>query len=82
MDIKWDYTKCTCHVTMDGCIADVLLKYKHTRPAKPQHSPHKHCEIVYGAKQQLTPNIDAGTPLDDAGIKHVQGVVDSLLYYA
>ena len=24
MDIKWDYTKRTCRVTMDGYIADVL----------------------------------------------------------
>ena len=82
MDIKWDYNKRTCRVTMDGYIADVLLKYNHKTSAKPQHSPHKHREIVYGTKQQLTPDDDTGTPLNDAGIKRVQGVVGSLLYYA
>ena len=82
MDIKWDYTNFTRHVTMDGYIADVLLKYKHTKPAKPQYALHKHRKIVYGAKQQLTPDIDAGTPLNNAGIKHIQGAMGSLLYYA
>jgi hypothetical protein len=67
---------------MDGYIADVLLKYNHTRPSKPQHSPHKHREIVYGAKPQLTPDVDTGRPLNEAGIKRVQGIVGSLLYYA
>ena len=45
---------------------------------KPQHSPHAHREIVYGAKEQLLPDADTSPPLNDAGIN----IVGSLLYYA
>ena len=68
---------------MDGYIQDVRTRFGHPDPIKPQHSPHKHREIVYGAKAQLiTDEIDDSPSLDAAGIKNVQGIVGSLLYYA
>ena len=82
IDIAWDYNKRTCRITMNGYIADVLLKYGHQMPRKPQHSPHKHREIIYGAKLQLIPDDDTSPALNDAGIKRIQGIVGSLLYYA
>jgi len=82
IDIAWDYKLRTCRLTMNAYIADVLLKYGHTKPDKPQHAPHKHREIVYGAKTQLIPDADTSEPLDVAGIKRIQGIVGSLLYYA
>eukprot|EP00804_Cyclotella_cryptica_P029516 CCRYP_011300-RG/>CCRYP_011300-RG protein AED:0.04 eAED:0.04 QI:0/-1/0/1/-1/1/1/0/346 len=82
IDIKWDYNKRTCRLTMDTYISALLLKYDHPRPRKPQHAPHKHCKIIYGAKEQLLPDNDTSPPLDAAGIKCIQGIVGSLLYYA
>ena len=82
IDIAWDYTKRTCRITMNGYIANVLLKYNHQTPRKPQHSPHQHREIIYGAKQQLIPDDDTSPVLDADGIKRIQGIVGSLLYYA
>ena len=38
--------------------------------------------IVYGAKEQLTPEEDTSLVLDAAGIKCVQTIVGTLLYYA
>jgi len=68
---------------MDGYIQDVHTRFGHPEPIKPQHSPHKHREIVHGAKAQLiADNIDDSPPLDAAGIKKVQGIVGSILYYA
>jgi hypothetical protein len=67
---------------MNGYIANVLLKYSHKKPAKPQQSPHKHRDIVYGAKLQLIPDNDTSPPLNTAGIKRIQGIVGSLLYHA
>ena len=67
---------------MDGYISKVLLKYGHPSPKKPQLSPHKHREVIYGAKEQLTPEDDTTPPLDSQGTKRVQGIVGSLLYYA
>eukprot|EP00804_Cyclotella_cryptica_P028768 CCRYP_018720-RA/>CCRYP_018720-RA protein AED:0.37 eAED:0.37 QI:0/0/0/1/0/0.25/4/0/1148 len=82
IDIKWDYNKRTCRLTMDTYISALLLKYDHPRPRKPQHAPHKHREIIYGAKEQLLPDNDTSPPIDAAGIKRIQGIVGSLLYYA
>jgi hypothetical protein len=67
---------------MNGYITDVLLKYGHTPPAKPQHSPHQHRDIVYGAKEQLVPDNDTSPLLNNAGVKRIQGIAGSLLYYA
>ena len=82
IDITWDYTKRTCRLTMKEYINNLLIKYNHPKPRKPQHAPHAHREIVYGAKEQLLPEADTSPPLDDEGIKRIQGIVGSLLYYA
>ena len=86
IDLAWDYNfrhaNLTCRISMYGYIARVLLKYGHPRPIKLQLSPHKHREVIYGAKEQLTPEDDTTPPLDSQGTKHVQGIVGILLYYA
>ena len=67
---------------MEGYIREVLAKYGHPMPKKRQISPHKHSNIVYGAKQQFTPDKYTSPNLDLAGIWCVQGIVGALLYYA
>ncbi len=70
IDLNWDYTKRTCRATMDGYIDEVLIKFDNPLPKKLQHSPHKHCKIVYGADAQLqTIEVDTSPPLDPIGIK-------------
>ncbi|KAL7425457.1 hypothetical protein ACHAXH_000023, partial [Discostella pseudostelligera] len=81
IDIEGDYTKHTCRLSVKGYIDKMLLKYNHPWPRKPQHSPHTHREIIYGAKEQLVPDADKSPPLDDVGIKCIQGIIGSLLYY-
>src|SRR6056300_678158 len=63
-------------------MANLLLKYGHTPPTKPQLSPHRHSEIVYGAKTQLAPADDDSPLLDTTGTKRVQAIVGAVLYYA
>ena len=82
IDIAWDYGKRTCRLTMNNYIDTLLLKYNHPRPKKPQHSPHAHREIIYGAKEQLAPDADTSPPLSEEGVKRIQGIIGSLLYYA
>ncbi|MBM4179865.1 MAG: hypothetical protein FJ211_11150, partial [Ignavibacteria bacterium] len=82
INIKWDYSIRKCHLSMNGYIDDLLIKYNHPRPHKPQHAPHKHRPIVYGAKEHLLPEDDTSPLLDTEGIKRIQGIVGSLLYYA
>ena len=62
-------------------IKNLLLKWGHIIPSKPQHAPFRHATINYGAKQQFTNSPDASPKLDDAGIKIIQAIVGALLYY-
>jgi len=82
IDLTWNYTHRTCRLSMDGYIADVLRRYNHPTPRKPQHSPHPHQPIIYGSSSQAVPTTDMGTPLCPSDIKRIQGIVGSLLYYA
>ena len=83
--LAWDYNdqhaNRTCRISMNGYIEKVLLKYGHPRPIKSQLSPHKHCELIYCAKEQLTPEDDKSPPLDNQGTKSIQGIVGAFLYY-
>jgi hypothetical protein len=40
MTLKWDYTKCTCDMSMPGYVANnVLSKFQHPNPKQPPNSP-------------------------------------------
>ena len=79
MDLVWDYNdqhaNRTCRISMNGYIENVLLKYGHPQPSKAQLSPHKHCEVIYGTKEQLTSEDDKSPPLDNQGTKRIQDIV-------
>ena len=84
--LAWDYNvrhvNWTCRISMYGYITRVLLKYGHPRTSKPKLSLHKHREVIYGAKEQLTPEDNTTTPLDSKGTKRIQGIFNALLYYS
>ena len=61
---------------------ELLLCKGHTAPKKPQLSPHKHRDIIYGARSQLTPKEDASPFLGPASVTHVQQIARAALYYA
>ena len=67
---------------MDGYISKVILKYGHPCPSKPQLPPQKHCEVIYGVKEQFAQEEDTSPPLDNQGTKRIQGIVGAMLYYA
>ena len=75
------HSKRTYRISMNGYIDKFLIKYGHPRPRKPQLSPNKHCEMTYGAKEQLTPQEDKSPPLDNEVTKRIQGIFGELLYY-
>ena len=60
---------------MEGYIANLLPKYDQKAPAKPQLSPHHHCKINYGSKEQLVAEEDTSPKLNNDGIKRVQAIV-------
>eukprot|EP00957_Ditylum_brightwellii_P006445 489268-Ditylum_brightwellii.AAC.1 len=66
---------------MPGYIAKARTKYGHTLPKCPQHSPHKHVPIKYGAKTQWVEE-DLKEPLKQMEIKRIQDIIETLLYYS
>ena len=50
------------------------------QPKKTQLSPHKHRPIDYRGTQQLVQPTDTSKPLNENGIKRIQGIVGALLY--
>jgi hypothetical protein len=76
MILKWNYspnhTKCSCCLSMPGCICNVRTKYKHL----------KHHEIVYDQTTQLTHDETYSLSLSTEGIKRIQGIIGTLLCYA
>ena len=55
-------------------------KNGHMKPQKTQYLPHKHQPIDYGDTQKMVQPKDTSPPLNDKGIKKVQGIVGTLLY--
>ena len=80
IDLKWDYEKRTCMETIDGYILELRNKYGHLTPKKLQYSTHKHWPINYGATHQIVQPTDTIPPLNDKGIKRVQGIVGALFF--
>ena len=48
----------------------------------PQLTLHKHHQIKYGAKQQLSPADDTSPAINAAGFKSIHAIIGALLYYA
>ncbi len=82
IQLSWDYNRRTVDLSMPGYIKQALHKFQHPTPSKPQHAPHKHSEIQYGAKTQFTDPADESPPLPKEGIKRLQQIIGTLLYYA
>eukprot|EP00957_Ditylum_brightwellii_P187944 14309649-Ditylum_brightwellii.AAC.1 len=66
---------------MPGYIDKARIKFGHPLPKRPQHAPHKHVPIQYGAKTQWVEE-DLTEPLKQMEIKKIQDIVGTLLYYA
>ena len=67
---------------MNNFVMKTLRKLLHSPSTRKQHAPHQWQLPVYGQNRQFAPTPDSSQVLDAKGIKHVQRVVGSFLYYA
>ena len=82
INLEWDYMARTLDLVMPGYIKTQLQRYKHSKPTRPQHSPHPVAPRRYGkSAQHPIPPYKAPAAGPD-GILCVQQVVGSILYYA
>jgi len=79
--LDWDYTARHLDISMPGYVKKQLTKYNHEQPKTPQHCPWSLYPIKYGTGAQDPIPDDNSPPLDKNGIKFIQQVVGSFLYY-
>eukprot|EP00804_Cyclotella_cryptica_P027479 CCRYP_007450-RA/>CCRYP_007450-RA protein AED:0.29 eAED:0.29 QI:0/0/0/1/1/1/3/0/633 len=79
--LNWDYNKRTLDISMLGYVQKQLIKYNHPMPKSPQHCPWSPHPIQYGSKTREPLPPDESPKLDKKGIKFIQQVVGSFLYY-
>ena len=80
--MKWDYYNRTVDLSMPGYVHSALKKFQHQTPTRPEYAPHKHNAPQYGVPTQMTEPIDQTPQLNPAGIRFIQQVVGTFLYYA
>jgi hypothetical protein len=81
VNLKWDYEKRTCDISMPGYVSNVLSKFQHNTPKHPQHTPSRYVTPFYGAKIQYATK-DETPPLTAQQCLTIQKVTGSVLYYA
>jgi hypothetical protein len=67
---------------MPGYIKKKMQEYKHTMPKRLQMCPYSPEQKKYGSEGNATLPLGATPKLDARGIKHVQNIAGSILYYA
>jgi len=82
MTLEWDYKQHEVHLSMPDYVPEALQRFKHPTPHTPQHQPHPHVPIQYGAKEQLARQPDNTPLLDKEGAKFIQEVTGVFNYYA
>ena len=45
ISLTWGYDKCTCRLTMDSYISNLIIEFGHPDLKKPQKSPYKQTTI-------------------------------------
>jgi hypothetical protein len=80
--LKWDNGGRTVNILMAGYIKMKLQEYKHIMPQKLQTCPYLPELKKFGTEVQAPLPHNSTLKLDAKGIKHVQKIVGSILYYA
>jgi hypothetical protein len=80
--LDWDYVGHTVDILIPGYIKMKLQEYKHIVPKKMQTCPYLPEPKKFGIEAQTPIPPDSSPKLDTKGIKRVQKIVGSILYYA
>jgi Reverse transcriptase (RNA-dependent DNA polymerase) len=79
--LDWNYEEGHVTLSMPGYVEKALQRFTHPPHQKPEHSPHPWTQPDYGAKIQYTTPEDTSDPLDQHGIKRLQEIVGTFLFY-
>jgi hypothetical protein len=80
--LDWDYENRHVYISMPGYIKKKLQEYGHIMPKRLQTCPYSPEPKQFGTEAQAPLPPDTTPKLDAKGIKRVQQIVGSILYYA
>jgi hypothetical protein len=80
--LDWNYSEKYVDISMPGYIKRALQRFKHTAPKKRQDQPFPCAPRKYGAAAQEPRPTDDSPSAGEAGIKRIQQLVGTILYYA
>ncbi len=80
--LDWDYVGRTVDISMPGYIKKKLQEYQHSLPKRIQNCPYSPEPKRFGVDAQAPIETDETAVLDAKGIKRIQQIVGSILYYA
>jgi hypothetical protein len=79
--MDWDYENAEVHISIPGYVKAALIRFKHTRPTKPQNQPYPHNPVKYGAKTQFVEEEDQSPLLSKEDKKFIQEVTAGHFYF-
>jgi hypothetical protein len=82
ISLDWNYINQTVDISMPGYIKKKLQEYNHALPWHMQTCPYSPEPKKIGEDAQTPLAIDSSLLLDKKGLKQVQKIVGSILYYA
>jgi hypothetical protein len=82
ISLQWDYVGRTVDISMPGYIKKKLQEYEQVRPAGVQTCPYSPKPKRFGTEARAPLPPDASSRLDTKGVKKVQQIFGSILYYA
>eukprot|EP00957_Ditylum_brightwellii_P211267 15365967-Ditylum_brightwellii.AAC.2 len=80
--LAWDYVGRHIYLSMPGYIKATLHKYQHPPPRQPEHLPHQFEVPKFSKQPQYAPTPVISDPLNNDEKKCLQGLLETLLYYA
>ena len=80
--LEWDYENGDVDISMPGYIKKKMQEYGHIMPKQLQPCPYSSEPKKYGSEAQAPLPPDATPKLDAKGVKRVQTIIGSILYYA
>ncbi len=82
ISLDWDYINQTVDISMLGYIKKKLQEYNHALPRRMQTCPYSPEPKTFWADTQTLLAVDSSPLLDEKGLKRVQKIVGSILYFA
>ena len=80
--LKWNYDgERWVELSLPGYIEKILVRFCHPQPKRPQDSPHPDPPTKFTMTTPTPPSPDKSPCLDEKGIKKIQKICGSILWY-